>query len=330
MALSQRSGGSLSRGTTAALFFFLAADPEFVSAHSLASRTRSHKHRILHQLRRTSATLLETGQPEEGEAPKPWEDVTERHAHIRHTLRICNAYPFTKPMNIFLNEVELYGGMEYKECDDFVNLNLMPGDQLRFMTEVDYHQHSAGIFEIADLPHYSSTLLLVISRHDIESNAVAFESHVFRNSENAQVAVVDTFKGRNKARIQILDAQGEVGTHGAPEPLPFGSVHRINTGLYDIAMDESYGKHDNMIKKLVALPMHNYVVLRTGIEDPPEKEDGAVQEGYNPIPGDKSYLEDLIVFPLSDVNRLKSAATPLKGVFTSAALMATFAMWLWI
>merc|ERR1719401_2429851 len=132
------------------------------------------------------------------------------------------------------------------------------------MTEVDYHQHSAGIFEIADLPHYSSTLLLVISRHDIQSNAVNFESHVFRNSENAQVAVVDTFKGRNKARIQIMDAHGEVGTHGEPE-------------------------------------------------------------GYNPIPGDKSYNEDLIVFPLSDANRLKGAATRGRGdaVLTSAALMAT-------
>lgn len=288
-----------------------------VFAHSLATRNRSHKHRILHQPRHTSATLLETGSSSVDETPgeeepRPWERTIERHAHVKHTLRICNAYPYNKPMNIELNEVELYGGMEYKECDDFVNLNLEPGDQLRFKTEVDYHQHSAGIFEIADLPHYSSTLLLVISRHDKISNAVQFESHVFRNSENAQVAVVDTFKGANKARIQIMDAGGEVGTHGGPEPLPFGSVHRINTGLYEIAMDESYGRHDNIVKKLVALPMHNYVVLRMGIEDDPEAEDGP-QEGPNPIPGDKSYPEQLIVFPLSDASRLKGAATPARG-----------------
>lgn len=245
---------------------------------------------------------------------KPWELPMTSGPGMRpkHTLRICNAYPFSEPMDLYLNEVELYGGMKYKECDDFVNLNLVPGDNLRFKTMVDHHIHTAGIFEIADLPKYSSTLLLVISRHDIASNSVVFESHVFRHSDDAQIAVVDTFRGRDKARLRILH-QNLADQQSEPEMLPFGSVHRINSGSYELVMDEkSMDTRDNIEKPIVALPRHDYVVLRVGIEDPPEPEDGP-QEGPNPIPGDKSYTEELIVFPLSDEKRLQPSS---KGWFS--------------
>lgn len=265
------------------------------------------------------AVAATTQSSDEDSTVKPWERLfMESGKRPRHTLRICNAYPYDKAINVFLNDVELYGDMAYKECDDFVNLQLVSGDQLRFKTEVDHHQHSAGIFEIAELPPYSSTLLLVITRHDTVGNSVAFESHVFRESANAQVAVIDTYKGRDKARMTIT--HHATAADADSENLPFGSVHRINSGIYDLVMGESDGvRHwgSNLRKPLVALPTHSYVVLRVGIEDSVEPEDDAEAEQHSEegIPGDMTYPEDLIVFPLSKEERLRGGAGGGRSAF---------------
>ncbi|CAD7932602.1 unnamed protein product [Amoebophrya sp. A120] len=245
-----------------------------------------------------------------------------RKKRRRSVLRICNAYPYAKPMNVFLNDVELYGGMEYKECEDFVDLNLLPGDTIRFKTEVDHHQHSAGIFEIADLPNEkATTLLLVITRHDTHSNAVAFQSHVFQHDpKHAQVAVIDAYRGTNPARVQIMHENAVYSPSASVEQLPIGRVNKINGGMFDLILDDGSSTQketavdapptpdDNQLYKFVALPGHDYVVLRTGIEDEKEEDDGAQEDeaagADNPVPGDVSFPEELVVFPLSDPNRL--------------------------
>merc|ERR1719191_2309535 len=90
--------------------------------------------------------------------------------------------------------------MSYKSCRDFM-APLMAGDKLEFKVS----DASAGTFAVADLPQNDAVLLLVIHRHDQVSTAVSFESHVFANLLNAQVAVIDTYKGAAKATPRIKD-----------------------------------------------------------------------------------------------------------------------------
>ena len=64
------------------------------------------------------------------------------------------------------------------------------GDKLEFKVG----DASAGTFSVSDLPNNDAVLLLVIHRHDTLSTAVSFESHVFASLQNAQVAIIDTYK----------------------------------------------------------------------------------------------------------------------------------------
>ena len=70
----------------------------------------------------------------------------------------------------------------------------------------------------------------------------------------------------------------------------------------------------------MALPTHDYVVLRVGVLDPPEE-----GEPEEPIPGDKTYDDELVIFPLSDSSRLQSTAAgkfSLSGVVLALFFMA--------
>merc|ERR1711972_71072 len=95
------------------------------------------------------------------------------------------------------------GPMAYKTCRDF-SANLKAGDKL----EVRIGDQSGGTFSVLDLPNNDAVLLLVVHRHDTLSTAVAFESHVFANLLNAQVAIIDTYKGTTRATPRIKDAVG--------------------------------------------------------------------------------------------------------------------------
>merc|ERR1719158_2408271 len=91
--------------------------------------------------------------------------------------------------------------MRYKTCKDF-QAELKSGDKLEFKVG----DASAGTFGVSNLPDNDAVLLLIIHRHDTLSTAVSFESHVFANLANAQIAVMDTYKGAAKSTLKIMDA----------------------------------------------------------------------------------------------------------------------------
>merc|ERR1719396_40492 len=115
--------------------------------------------------------------------------------------------------------------MEYKMCGDFAS-PLLAGDKLKFMVG----GASAGTFTISDLPNNDALLLLVIHRHDTLSTAVAFQSHVFANLLNAQIAVIDTYKGTVHAVPRITDTEqsGQSTMARRSEELHFDSVVAVN------------------------------------------------------------------------------------------------------
>lgn len=231
-----------------------------------------------------------------------------RALEFKHRLRVCNAYPYSSALDVYRGRGERLTGsapMPYKDCRDF-ETPLRAGDKLDFKVG----DASAGTFSVADLPNNDAVLLLVIHRHDTLSTAVSFESHVFANLLNAQVAVIDAYKGAAKATPTISDeVNGKVGVRS--EELRFDSVVAVSQGLYQIALSGSDGKA-HARSELVALDSESYVVLRTGVE---------AQQG-------PSFPEELVVFPRSDARVLRSGAAAAAGPWALlAALLAAPLAW---
>lgn len=217
---------------------------------------------------------------------------------FKHRLRVCNAYPYSAALDVFRGAHEKLtddAPMHYKTCKDFV-APLVSGDKLEFKVG----DASAGTFSVSDLPNNDAVLLLVIHRHDTLSTAVSFESHVFANLANAQVAIIDTYKGAAKSMPKIMDIAPK-GKTSRSEELRYDSVVAVNPGLYEVHLSGADGK-DNAKAQLVALNHESYVIIRTGVE---------AQQG-------PAYPQELLVYPNSDASALHSSAPALQKI--SAAL----------
>jgi len=193
---------------------------------------------------------------------------------FKHRLRVCNAYPNVATLDVYRGKTEKLtaegGPMPYKTCREFRE-PLLAGDLLEFrgptvadplMAGVKTGGAYAGTFFVSDLPNNDAVMLLVIHRHDTLTTAAAFESHVFANLLNAQVAIIDVYKGRVQARPTIMDA----GSKGARnEKLRFNSVVAVNPGVYEVDLDNMAGAQQAK-NELVALNRESYVVLRVGAD----------------------------------------------------------------
>merc|ERR1719247_4107482 len=113
---------------------------------------------------------------------------------------------------------------------------LQSGDKLEFKVG----DASAGTFAVADLPNNDAVLLLVIHRHDQLSTAVSFESHVFANLLNAQVAVIDTYKGAAQSTPRIKDRE-DAKNSARSEDLRYSSIVAVNPGIYEVELDGTDG-----------------------------------------------------------------------------------------
>jgi len=212
---------------------------------------------------------------------------------FKHRLRVCNAYPYAAALDVSRGRESLTKqAMPYKGCEDF-EAPLKSGDKLEFKVG----DTTAGTFSVADLPNNDAVLLLVIHRHDTVSTAVSFESHVYGNTQNAQVAVIDTYKGEARA-TPIISEEPKVSEKGeekaTTEELRYASVVALNAGKYEVALMGSDGEEKSR-DELVALNQESYIVLRVGAE---------AKQG--PV-----FPQELVVFPRSDPAALQSSALAL-------------------
>eukprot|EP00747_Dinoflagellata_sp_TGD_P125032 gnl/TRDRNA2_/TRDRNA2_174096_c1_seq21.p1 gnl/TRDRNA2_/TRDRNA2_174096_c1~~gnl/TRDRNA2_/TRDRNA2_174096_c1_seq21.p1 ORF type:complete len:259 (-),score=63.82 gnl/TRDRNA2_/TRDRNA2_174096_c1_seq21:62-838(-) len=211
-----------------------------------------------------------------------------RSLEFKHRLRVCNAYPYNAALDVYRGKSEKLtsdGAMPYKSCKDF-STPLKAGDKLEFKVG----DASAGTFSVSDLPNNDAVLMLVIHRHDTLSTAVSFESHVFANLLNAQIAIIDTYKGRARSAARIMDAKDS--KHARSEELRYDSVVAVNPGTYEVLLAGEDGS-TKAKDQLVALNRESYVVLRTGVE---------AQQG--PV-----YPQELVVYPKSVEPKKAGAAT---------------------
>lgn len=224
---------------------------------------------------------------------------------FKHKLRVCNAYPYSYPMDIYLGKEKLTASpLAYKKCEEFTP-ELKAGDKLDFRVG----ESSAGSFSVAELPSNDATLVLVIFRHDTMSTSVSFESHVFGNLINSQIAVLDAYRGAAKAMPRIRDVS-EAKTE-RNEELRYDSVVAVNPGLYEVVLQAVDGQVKSK-QQLVALNRESYVVVRCGVE---------AERG-------QTYPQELMVFPHSDPKALTGAAMqtyPLLAVL-SMLLSVVFAL----
>jgi hypothetical protein len=203
---------------------------------------------------------------------------------FKRRLRVCNAYPYPTALDIYKGATTMTEEpLEYKACHDF-NTDLVPGDKLIFKVG----NANAGTFSVSDLPNNDAILLLIVYRHDTLSTAVSFESHVYANLLNAQVAVVDAYKGPEKATLKINDH--EEAKTSRSEELRFDSVVAVNPGRYDAVLATPDGEPVST-QNFVALNRESYIILRTGVQ---------AQQG-------SSYEQSLVVFPQSDASLLGAA-----------------------
>lgn len=218
---------------------------------------------------------------------------------FKHKLRVCNAYPYASPLDVYLGKDKVTPNpMPYKKCGD-LSPNLKPGDKIEFKVG----DASAGTFSVSDLPNNDATLLLVIYRHDTLSTAVAFESHVFANLLNAQIAVIDSYKGPAKATPRIQDQKDSQLARS--EELRYDSVVAVNQGAYEVVLMGGDGEIKAK-KNLIALNRESYVIMRCGVD---------AQQG-------KTYPQDLIIFPESDPKVLTGKAAARSPVWLALAVVA--------
>jgi len=226
-----------------------------------------------------------------------------RALQFKHQLRVCNAYPNSAALDVYRGSGEKLTQrrqLAYKECQDF-DTQPRAGDKLDFKVDGG----SAGTFSVAELPSNDAVLLLVVHRHDTLSTAVSFESHVFANLQEPQIAVIDTYTGSARSTLRIMDGKATPGQATRDEELRYNSAVAVRPGLYEVALRGPDGRVEAR-SELVALGRGSYVVMRTGL---------TAQQG-------ESYPQELVVYPKSDAVALHSGAAV---VAPGAALLALLA-----
>jgi len=218
---------------------------------------------------------------------------------FKHRLRVCNAYPYNTAIDIYRGKTEEKNRltadrpMHYKACRDF-EAPLMAGDKLEFKVG----DASAGTFAVSDLPNNDAVLLLVILRHDRESTAVSFNSHVYANLQNAQVAVLDTYKGVAPSKVQIHSGKNH-------EELRYDSVIALNQGTYEVELES---KGATVAKSnFTAVNKENYVMMRVGVE---------AKQG-------PSYPQELVIYP----NTFHGSARLCSASMTLFAIALAMVRW---
>lgn len=213
-----------------------------------------------------------------------------RTLEFKQVLRVCNTYPFNQALDVWDSKTKLtQEPIGYKECQDLTST-------LKTGTKIDFKVADSivGTFTISELPQSNAVLLMVIHRHDTVSTAVSFESHVFSDSNQAQVAVIDTYKGLATSDLRIQDHKNATETRS--EILRYSSVVAVTPGMYDLVL-QAEGKQV-AIAQLVAEQHQAYVVIRCGVE---------AKQG-------QAYPQELLVFPHSDPKEFEKSSATMTGL----------------
>lgn len=140
------------------------------------------------------------------------------------TLLICNAYALQGGLNVFARVPQRSGddakeserltgeSLTYKQCESLSVPILGPGSILDFRASSSSSGPLVGSFVLAGgMPTSGSELLIVVFRHDRYTSVADFASHVFEDTVEPQVAVIDAFRGKEPRPVGLPGAYGQSG-----------------------------------------------------------------------------------------------------------------------
>jgi hypothetical protein len=235
-------------------------------------------------------------------------------------LLVCNAYPSKSPVIVKKNEKEMLVDEEnpiaYKECR-YINSQVEQHDRLDLsLRDVEMH----GTFEVGELPNSDAVLLLVLDKRE-NSPLVGFQSFAFPSrpdAKDAQLAVIDTFKGNSSApHLKMEDHINEKEKKTVSkrvEQLNFNRVYSVEEGEYEASVaDKTRSKipeDETHLEQATKKALHlakstNYVVLRVGGSSP-------------------EYPESIVVYPETPMGKSGSTRMALSWAAVAAATVATF------
>jgi len=203
------------------------------------------------------------------------DDGLVRPFRFDQRLLVCNAYPSASPMEVRQDGKALASGHDaiaFSECR-YLTTRVKSHDKLDLALQ---GRELHGTFEVGELPGTDAVLLLVPERHP-HSETMNFQSFAFptsTNNKDAQLAVINTFKGnRTIPHLQVEDhiaGKEERTVSKRIEQLNFDRVYSVEEGEYDASVAErrsAEGPARQGAHKLLKLRKNqNYVVLRTGDE----------------------------------------------------------------
>merc|ERR1719253_211858 len=193
-------------------------------------------------------------------------------------LLVCNAYPSHSPVVIKKNENELLADenepLSFRECR-YLKGQVQEHDRLDLgLRDQELH----GTFEVGALPPNDAVLLLVLEKRE-GSVLMGFQSFAFPShgdDKDAQLAVIDTFKGNASApHLKMEDhitGKEKQTVSKRIEQLNFNRVYAVEEGNYDASIaDKSRGSAEleHVLEQSTKQALHlsrseNYVILRTG------------------------------------------------------------------
>jgi len=238
-----------------------------------------------------------------------------RSLDFSHRLRVCNAYPHAEGLDVYVGkQIVSSKPLVYKACSEF-QPSLKAGDVIDFKTK----ETEFAAFTVSALPENDAVLLLTLFRQSVSTMAVEFESHVFANLQNAQVAVVNAYRGNSVATAHIEDMKDESAPPGRTtraEDLRYDTVMAVTPGRYKVSLLAAGGVAKGSAE-LVALNGESYAVVRCGIE----------------ATMGTSYPQELLVYPLSDPavlgHQSAAARKPFLLAHVAAAVALLSALFLW-
>lgn len=213
----------------------------------------------------------------------------------------------------------------YKQCVDFEIKDLGAGSVLDFKVGSDA---SVGSFVVdSALPDSNATLMLVVKRHDRHTTVADFISHVYEDSQQPQIALVDAYSGdhaptgnsNDTLANEGIDLRTERsdGTTGNWELVHFGSALALTAGMtidWQLAGKRPTDSSQMILPSMTQLyvqPAKQYVAIRLGVD----ALDGPARS------------EELVIFPQSDTALLPSKAVQIVSpVWIVTAMVFTWLM----
>jgi len=254
----------------------------------------------------------------------------------KSTVMVCNAYPnpdANSDIHIHLkkgDEITPQKGIAYNDCK-YIHHAFAFHDQcdpkkktqlcekLKFTSKT----HTGSYVVDQKLPTDKIVMIVAYKKNadDIEEGSTSdmgFQTHIFANLMNSQVAVVDAFVGESDhvSALAVYDAQLQQGGGGniREAHLLTGAVHAINQGAFKLALtkhsadaddkeevvhdDEDFEKDTANAVDFVALNGRSYVAIRVG-------------DASRPV----DFPESVLVFPHSTNSQLPHSNAYVTSVF---------------